>query len=235
MNRLILLFTLTSMSVILVTLERFSFTTRIILQPYGFLRLHEVFQMLIVIPVTVVIPYFLLKTVSADFSLLKSRRGTVMGAVFILGMYLYATGNGVHELGSFLFNRYCDAKTVTADMCGGMFFNDYYFGNILYFAGGILMNVVLMSFERQRPRETDAGPNAALLAVNAVIYALAIFAYAAFDRVLVGFVYAALMTLIGLLYLFSGKRPFIRQPVTTYLVLAYGLGTVASMVVRFRP
>jgi hypothetical protein len=44
MNRLNGAFTVTSALVLLVTLERFSFTTSILLQPYSFIRLHELVQ-----------------------------------------------------------------------------------------------------------------------------------------------------------------------------------------------
>jgi len=61
MNRLNVLLTLSSLDVLLVTLERFSFTTQVVLQPYSFLRLHEVFQIATLILFTVLIPTFVLR------------------------------------------------------------------------------------------------------------------------------------------------------------------------------
>src|SRR5262249_36629037 len=102
MKRLHILFSLTSLSVVLVTLERFSFTTRILLQPYSFLKLHEAIQMLVLILATVLIPFFLFKTVTNDFALLKTnKKNLFLGVLFITGIYFYASGNAFHELASF--------------------------------------------------------------------------------------------------------------------------------------
>src|SRR5260221_11578758 len=137
------LLTLTSLNVLLVTIERFSPTTQILLQPYNFLRLHEVFQMSFLILATVLIPALLLREVTDNFRLMQTKYGLILFIIFIIGIYFYATGNGVHELASFLFNSFCDIKNIYPDICGGLFFNDYYFGNAVYFIGAFLMNVSL--------------------------------------------------------------------------------------------
>lgn len=56
MKRFHLLFRLNSLAVVLVSLERFSFTTRVLLQPSQFLRLHEALQIGVLILATVLIP-----------------------------------------------------------------------------------------------------------------------------------------------------------------------------------
>jgi hypothetical protein len=55
MKRLNWLLTLVSLTVLVVTGERFSFTTRVVLPPSNFLRLHEVLQMTLMILATVVL------------------------------------------------------------------------------------------------------------------------------------------------------------------------------------
>lgn len=234
MHRLNLLFTLSSLNVLLVTIERFSFTTKILLQPYGFLRLHEVFQIVVLILFTVVIPFFLLREVSGNFDLLKTKKGAILALIFVIGIYFYATGNGVHELGSFLFNQYCDTKNIIGNMCGGMFFNDYYFGNILYFIGAILMNTTLLFFEKEKPNKSFAKKDMWPLIINSIVYSFAIFAYAGFDRVLVGLVYSVVMTAIIVKFFILNKNKYLQKPVTTYMMITYILGTVASFLFRFR-
>lgn len=234
MKRLHWLFTLTSLTVILVTIERFSFTTKIILQPYSFLRLHEVFQISVLILATVVIPFFLLRELSHNFEFLKTKKGIWLGVMFIIGVYFYATGNGVHELGSYLFNTFCDTKYYRSVVCGSMFFNDYYFGNILYFIGAYLIYVSLILFELMKPAIKYTKKDFILITLNSLVFALTIFAYAGFDRVLVGLVYSLItMGTIDALFLLSRKKYTI-IPFTTYCVVAYTLGTVASLLVRFR-
>lgn len=233
MKRLHLLLTLTSVSVLLVTIERFSFTTQIILQPYSYLRLHEVVQMAFIILITVLIPFFILKEVSHNFELLKSRWGTLLGAIFITGVYFYATGNGAHEIASYAFNTFCDTKNFTSTLCGSLFFNDYYFGNIVYFIGAALMVIPLILFEREKPRNKVENRDAVLLVINALVYAFAIIAYAAFDRVLVGLVYSVAMMVIIDVLLLTAKKPWRQLPFTTYSAIIYTLGTLVSLMIRF--
>lgn len=105
--------------------------------------------MAVLILLTVIIPFLILNEVTNNFQSMRGKYGLIMGLLFITGVYFYATGNGVHELASFFFNTYCGTKNVSEEVCEGMFFNDYYFGNILYFIGAFLMNAVLILFERK--------------------------------------------------------------------------------------
>lgn len=234
MHQINWLLTLSSLNVLLVTIERFSFTTTILLQPYDFIRFHEVFQICTLILFTVLIPAYLLREATHHWELLRTNYGTILLVVFVTGVYFYATGNGIHELGSFQFHQYCNTKNVEGDLCGGFFFNDYYFGNGLYFFGAILMNLPLLIFERMKPNTTFSKKDLMPLWINSIIYSFAIFAYAAFDRVLVGLVYSLIMTAILTGFFFSRKKPIHAYPITMSLMIAYTLGTLASVFVRFR-
>lgn len=233
MNRINKILTLSSFSVLLVTAERFSFTEKIVLQPYSFFRLHEVIQMLAIILLTVLIPFFLLKELTGNFKLLRTDKGFWLTLLFIIGLYFYATGNGVHETAGYIFNNFCNTKHITGLLCGGTFFNDFYFGNILYFAGGLLMNLVLLVFEQLDPESEFNRKEYAILGINAVIYSLAIFAYAAFDRVLVGLGYSLVMTAVIYGMVLIRRTKMSNLPVTVYFAVTYTLGTLASLIVRF--
>ena len=232
MQRLNYWLTLSSISVLLVTVERFSPTTKIILQPYSFLRLHEVVQMLLIILSTVLIPFMVFLELSRKNSTRKGNQAVILSVIFITGIYFYATGNGVHETASYIFNSFCDTARIEAGFCGSSFFNDYYFGNILYFFGGYLMTIVLILLERKNnPTDFDR-KNWIILLVNSVIFAFAIFAYSAFDRVLVGLIYSLATTLTILLLLVSSDKRVNQLPYTTYAFVTYALGTTASLIVR---
>jgi hypothetical protein len=231
-HRLNVLFSLASLNVALVTVERYSFTTRILLQPHSFLRLHELVQMSTLILFTVVLPFFLLREVSGNFEGLKTRGGFLLALGFLVGVYFYATGNGLHEVSSFNLNQFCDVRNVSGELCNSFFFNDYYSGNILYFVGGALIVLSLVVFERQHPQSVFTKRDMAVSLANAVVYALAIFAYAAFDRVLVGLVYAIAVTLMADALYLSVRRNSLRYPVTTYTAATYTLGTVLALAVR---
>lgn len=232
MNRLNLLFSLSSLSVILVTIERFSPTTKILLQPYNFLRLHELVQMIFLILFTVVIPYLILREISNNFEALKDKKGFLLSLLFTAGIYFYATGNGLHEVSSFNFNQYCDTNNFSGDLCGGFFFNDYYTGNIFYFIGAAFMVASLMLLERLRPNQNYKRKDLAVTLVNAFIYSLAIFAYAAFDRVLVGLVYSALIMIFADLLFLQVRKRYLQFPVITYTAATYTLGTIAALITK---
>ncbi|MBI2032129.1 MAG: hypothetical protein HYT09_00610 [Candidatus Levybacteria bacterium] len=231
MHRLNLLFTLSSLSVLLVTIERFSFTTQVFLQPYNFLRLHELVQMIIIILFTVIIPALLLREVTQNFSSIKQKEFLLI-LTFIVGVYFYATGNGVHEIGSFFFNNYCDVSNFSGNICGGFFINDYYLGNILYFVGGFMMISALLLLEYKRPNKTYAKKDLLIMVINAVVYAFAIFAYAAFDRVLVGLVYSIITTIFAVYLFMLVRKKYLEFPVITYTALTYSLGTITAVVFK---
>jgi hypothetical protein len=234
MKRLHILFSLNSLVVVLVSIERFSFTTRVLLQPYQFLRLHEAVQIVVLILATAIIPFFLLKEVTGNFSLLArgKKRSMFLGAVFIAGIYFYSSGNALHELASFLFNQYCEIDKVSGQLCGSLFFNDYYTGNVLYFLGAFLFTLVLILLEISQPRILITTRDMWLLVPNCLIYALAIVAYAGFDRVLVGLVYSLITALVAVGILFRYRKEMRYLPVTVYTVLTYAIGTLIACLVR---
>jgi hypothetical protein len=228
MTRMNRLFTAASLAVVLVSVERFSFTTEVFLEPSRFLRLHELVQMTVIIPITALVLALMLHEASRRF------RALALGPflLFVAGAYFYATGNGVHELGSFTLQTHCDFDDPTGDLCAGLFINDFYTGNTLFFAGALLMNLAILVQERRNPAEPMGRGALAVLAANALVFALAVLAYAAFDRVVVGLVFAVVMTLVGLGFLASVRGRYRQFPFTTYTALTYVVGTVASLVVR---
>ncbi len=230
MHRINRLLSLSSLAVVLVSIERFSVTGRIFLPPFNFLHLHEVLQMTTLILFTVIIPFFLLREVTSNFKALSTKTGFVLVLLFIIGIYFYSTGNGVHEQASFTFNTYC--KSISGNFCGGQFFSDYYYGNILYFIGAFLLNLPLILFESKNPSKDFAKKDLALLIVNCVIYSLAILAYSGFDRVLVGLVYSLIMMTIALFVFWPHRRECVHYPVTFFLVITYSLGSLTSLLVR---
>jgi hypothetical protein len=229
-RRLNLLFVATSLTVLLVTVERFSFTTEILLRPANFLRLHEAVQLTVIILATVLVQAGLLWAVSHRFSTL-----TVPTALlFIAGIYFTATGNGVHELGSFTYQTYCHPDRLGADpLCGGLYINDFYTGNAMFFAGALMTTSALLVLERRAPQGAGFSTGAlAVAVVNALVYALAVVAYAAFDQVLVGFAFTVVMAFVGIAYLSTTGRDWRRYPFTVYTSVTFVLGAAVAAVVR---
>lgn len=231
MNRLNWIFTLSSISVLLVTIERFSFTGKILLQPFNFLRLHELIQITFLILLTVIIPVLILREVTNNFRGFGKRDFWLL-TTFIIGVYFYSTGNGVHELASFLFNNYCDVKNFTGNLCNGFFFNDYYTGNIYYFIGGFAMVASLLLLELKKPNHNYSKKDFPITLVNALIYAFAIFAYAAFDVVLVGLIYSLITTAFTVILFAKIRRKYLKYPLITYTTITYLIGTISAVLLR---
>jgi len=230
MNRLNSAFTVTSLLVLLVTIERFSFTTTILLSPYSFIRLHELVQGPILLTLFLIVSTFVLKELSHEFRTLRYP----LLALFVVGAYLYGLGEGWHEVTSFTLNQHCDVQNISGDLCGGLFINDYYTGNVLFFIGGIGMATALMVLQRLNPSSAWDDRNVVIGAANGFIYSFTFFAYAAFDTVLVGLYSTATLMLIALGLLAGVVRRWRQYPYISYSAFAYTLATAASLIVRLR-
>ena len=119
-------------------------------------------------------------------------------------------------------------------MCKSMFFDAYYVGNILYFIGALAFTVPLLIFEQMQPRYRMTRTDSIGVAVNALFWALALTAYAGFDRVLVGLVFVAIMLIIAVFLFVRSRQHYRMLPYTFYTLLAYGLAVAASVIVRLR-
>jgi len=235
-KRINILLTLLSLNAVLIIVERLSPTAKIILQPYNFLRFHEVFQITVVIALSVVISFFIFKYLSKDFENVKKGTGLLLGVVFVLGLYFTATGNGLHEVASFLFNTFCPTKLKIAyqtKACASQFFNDYYFGNIVYFLGLFLANVSLMFLERSNPTRGFTNKDVAITSANGLVYAFTLFAYGAFDLVLVGLGFCIVSAIVSDAILLTGKTNFKFLPFTLYSAIAYTASALAILLYRF--
>lgn len=91
-----------------------------------------------------------------------------------------------YEVASHMFNIFCNPKHVTTLVCHNMFFNDYYTGNIIYFAGLLLSNIALIILEIRNPARSFKKNDVIIALVNGFIYALTFIVYDAFDVVLIG-------------------------------------------------
>ncbi len=228
-NRLL---TVLSLTTVVITLERVSPTTKILLQPYNYLHLHEVVQMGLISAFSVIVSFLLLRAISENFRLMQDARDTVLAVVFMLGTYFYATGNGVHEVASFLFNQYCDTKHFTSAECGSMFFNDYFFGNTTYFLGLGLSNLALVLLELRRPDGSYSGKDLWVTIANGGVLALTFFAYDAFDRVSVGLVSTIVYAVVFDLVLVKSKARFRTVPFTLYSAFGFSAAALLATPVR---
>jgi hypothetical protein len=229
MNRLI---TLISLTTVVITIERFSPTTRIVVPPYGFLHLHEVVQMGIITAFSVIVSFLVLRTASRNFSLMQDSRGAIFGCIFILGVYFYSTGNGAHEVASFMFNEFCDTKHFTSAACGSMYINDYFFGNVVYFVGLGLSTVAVILFEARRPDMSYTRKDARVTLANGLVLALTFIAYDAFDRVAVGLASTMVLAIIYDWLLLASRARYRTMPFTLYSAVGFTLAALIATPIR---
>jgi hypothetical protein len=232
MKRINVIVSLYTLTAVVIIIERLLPITRVLLQPYDFIRLHEINQTVIFLPITVILSFLILKSVTANFRTLNSRSNTVLAVVFLCGVYLYGAGEGWHEVASFTLNTYCDTAQLAGNLCLGLFINDYYVGNLIFFVGGVMMNSVLLALAAQQRMERFNNTDLAILLVNSLVYALSWFAYAAFDIVLLGLFFATLLAVISIVALISVRWKAREYPYLTYSAVAYTLATIATVIYR---
>jgi hypothetical protein len=226
------LLTLLSLTTVAITIERASPTTAVLLQPYDFLHLHEVVQIGLITAFSVVVSFLILRAVSGNFEELRDRRGAVLGCLFLLGAYFYATGNGAHEVSSFLFSHFCNTQHFTSTSCGAMYADDYFFGNTVYFVGLGLSSLAVIIVELGRPGPPQTNRDLNITIANALVLALTFVAYEAFDRVLVGLISTIAFALLFGFLLFRGRARFSSVPFTFYSSLGFTLATLIAVPLR---
>jgi hypothetical protein len=160
------IFLVNSLLVVLVSVERFSATTRVILQPHSFLSLHQLVQTCVLILAGTVTSWWTFYVVSGQ------RRGVLW------------------------------------------------------------LSVSLLVAERLHPTTTFARRDVALLSVNAIIFAATVVAYAAFDTVLVGLIFALVTLVFSVAMWLPVRRETLRHPVTLYTVITYALGSAVAVALR---
>ncbi|MEK7571450.1 MAG: hypothetical protein AAB553_04180 [Patescibacteria group bacterium] len=153
--------------------------------------------------------------------------------LFLLGAYLFGAGEGWHEVASFTFNTYCDIDRITTNLCGGLFINDYYAGNIIFFVGTVMMNTAIMLLSLRLPAKKFTKNQLAILFANSFIFGFMWYAYAAFDPVHVGFFFATLLMVISLGIFFKIRENWRSYPYIMYSVTGYTLASIATLLVRF--
>ena len=194
--------------------------------PNQFLRWVDLNNMVLGL-LAVLVYHFLVRYLDRrSASLSRTARG-VLGVAFVVGAYLYAAGYGSHEVTNYIHVRFC--PDTAGDLCRIIAFNDDQFSHLLFFAGFILLNVVVMltqaiSPDPGRPRVADT----VLVIVNALFVAAGVVANLAFEEIGMDlFVVAAVAVFAVVLLL---RQP--RQLILRYYAVAFTLGLAITLVIK---
>lgn len=234
MRKINVIFSLYSLTACIIIIERLSPTTRIILSPYHFIRLHELIQTTLFLSITIILSFFMVQAILNNFKTLQGKENIFLLVLFIVGIYLYGAGEGWHEVASFTLNSYCNLHHIKGNLCGGLYINDFYTGNLLFFIGGVFINMSIMALAAKYPMRPFSRKDMIILIINSIIYAFTWFAYAAFDTVMVGLFFSALLMLLSLAFLLKTKFQWKIYPYITYSFIAYSLATIGTILVKLR-
>jgi hypothetical protein len=95
-----------------------------------------------------------------------------------------------------------------------------------------LLNTALIVLEGMRPSAPASRRDMIYITANALVYSLAIIAYAAFDVVLVGLIFTLISMFTIDLLLWRSKQPYATRPFTSYAAIAYTIGGIVGLIVR---
>jgi hypothetical protein len=211
-----------SLLIVLVSINRLSALTTGYVAANQFLRWVDLNNM--VLGLFAVLVYHLL------VRYLERRSGgtpTVLGVVFVIGAYLYAASYGSHEVTNYLHVRFC--PDTTSDLCRIVAFNDDQFSHLLFFAGFIVLNLVVMLTQALSPDpgRSSRGDNV-LIVVNALFVAAGVVANLAFEEIGLDLYVVAAVAVFALVLLW--RQP--RQLILRYYTVAFVLGLVVTVVVK---
>lgn len=233
MKKLHLIFTGLTGVIILLSLNRLTPWTLGYLQPHEFLRFLD-FNAMIPIPLlTILLYYLLLREVTKDNPFTKTKLYMWLFLAFITGVYLFGASSGTHEVTNYLNTRFCDRGRIDSSFCRIIIYNDDEFSHYVYYAGLVLMNVVLLLTQYHIAYKTQMKSRDVVgVTANALFIALGIFANLAFEEIGIDLWVFASLAALSLYLWYSRKRQTKSYPVILYSGISYTVGVVGTFLYK---
>ncbi|HEY7273255.1 MAG TPA: hypothetical protein VH502_11015 [Actinoplanes sp.] len=211
-----------SLLIVLVSVNRLSALTTGYVASNQFLRWVDLNNMLLGL-LAVLVYYLIVRYLERR----SGRSSGALGVAFVVGAYLYAASYGSHEVTNYLHVRFC--PDTASDLCRIVAYNDDQFSHLLFFAGFIMLNVVVMltqvtSPDAGRPTVTDT----LLVVVNALFVAAGVVANLAFEEIGLDLYVVAAVAVFAVVLLW-------RQPhrlILRYYTVAFVLGLLVTGVLK---
>ncbi len=231
--RIHLLLAVQTIVIILLSINRLSSLTLGYVATNQFLRWVDLNNMLLLPLISLVAFYLLKETLGQGKSTGAGDTGRraeqAVGLLFVIGIYLFGVGYGNHEVTNYLHACFCATAPAGAplpdDFCRIVIFNDDEFSHWIWFAGFVLINLVLLLTQAIYPyRGLWGGRDRGFLIANGLFVALGLFANLAFEAIGLDLYVVALLALLA-----AGLRwRFGRQPLFLYYNIAYWIGLVGT-------
>jgi hypothetical protein len=162
--------------------------------------------------------------------LLRAVRPTPSRALdltFVVGAWLYAAGYGDHETTNYLHERFC--PDTTGDLCRIVAYHDDTFSHLLFFAGFILLAVVIMAAQATSPDPRPLGRADNISAVgNGLLVAAGIVANLAFEPLGLDLYVVAVVAVIDVVLLLRHRG----QLVLRYYAVAFVTGLLVTAAIK---
>ncbi|MBI4137386.1 hypothetical protein HY469_04965, partial [Candidatus Roizmanbacteria bacterium] len=182
---------------------------------------------------SVVLYFFLKKNVEENGKLLNKNKIVLATLLFIIGVYLFGAGSGLHEAMDYLNARFCNRGEITNALCNIISYNDDTFSHIVYYIGFILLTISLVITEYFSPRKNPISlKDIRLISANALFIALFIFLNLAFEPTLMDMIVFGSMTVFTASVLQFGRHSYKNLPITLYFAISYGVGVISSLVYK---
>ena len=219
-----------SLIVVLLSLNRLSSFTHGYALPHEGLRWVDLTNMLVWPLISAALSYGVLRWIERDGPAIWWH-----GLLLLLSVYLLAASYGDHEITSYLHQRFCPdgGPELDARLCAIVVYNDDDFSHLVFFAGFVGINLALMLAQAAHPRtERLLGGDWALLALNALFIAVAVFANLAFEATGFDLPVVILVALLSAWLLWRAHRRRESLPVVAYTLMAYAPGGLAVAIAK---
>jgi hypothetical protein len=225
-GRLPLLLAVQSAVVVLVSVNRLSSVGLGYVAGNQFLRWVDLNNILLAL-VSTLASFLVLRHVESRAPEPAGRASAVLATLFVVATFVLGVSYGEHELTNYLSARFCDGDT--GDLCRLIAFHDDEFSHWLFFAGFLLVSVVLMVAQAIWPAPRPAaGRDLALLTGNALFIGAGIFANLGFEEIGLDLYVVAAVAALAVLLLWRRGR----QPLLVYYAVAYLVGLAATAAVK---
>ncbi|MEU4094808.1 hypothetical protein [Streptomyces sp. NPDC026673] len=217
---------LISLMIVLVSINRKSSVTSSFVAANQFLRWTEMNNMILGLS-TVVLYFHLSSHLVVTSGREQARARKALGAIFVIGTYVYGLSFGNHEVTNYLHGRFC--ASTPSRLCDIIAFNDDNFSDFLFLAGFSVLNVVVMATQVRFPshRLLSVWDNV-LIAINALFVSAGIVANLAFEKAVFDPYVVAMVAVLALALLIRSPR----QPILRYYTVAYAFGLIITVVIK---
>jgi hypothetical protein len=205
--------------IVLLSINRLGSFTHGFVAANQFLRWVELVNLLLSLA-GVVVTYLLLRAV-------QPAADRLLDLTFVVGVWLYAAGYGDHETTNYLHERFCPEPAT--DLCRIIAYHDDTFSHLLFFAGFIVLAVVVMAAQARHPdpRPLTRADHLSIV-LNGLVVAAAVVANLAFEPVGLDLYVVAIVAATSIALLVRHRAQLILRCYT----LAFTVGLLAAALIK---